>query len=113
MGKLIIYGDQSFVSGYKRSVITMLREYFTVPKFSPLELISKNKSVMGFHLGILKNSESKLKLAAKSLSEIINEHNIKPIIDTVFQYNQIPDAHKYIQDRKNFGKVLVDFTEAG
>ena len=67
---------------------------------------------MGFHLGRLKNSESKLKLAGKSLSKIISNHNIKPIIDTVFSYNQIPDAHKYIQDRKNLGKVLIDFTKA-
>ena len=45
MGKLIIYGDQSFVSGYKRSIMTMLKEYFTVPKFNTLELISKNKLI--------------------------------------------------------------------
>ena len=112
MGKLIVYGDQSFVSGYKRSIITMFGEYFTVPKFNPLKLISKNKSIMGFHLGRLQNSESKLKLAGKSLSKIISTHNIKPIIGAVFSYNQIPDAHKYIQDRKNLGKVLIDFTEA-
>ena len=112
MGKLIIYGDQSFVSGYKRSIITMLKEYFTVPKFNTLELISKNKSIMGFHLGRLKNSESKLELAEKSLIKIINEHKIKPTIDKMFPYDQIPEAHKYIQDRKNLGKVLIDFTKS-
>ena len=34
---------------------------------------------------------------------------IKPIIDKVFSFTEADKAHTYIQDRKNFGKVLLDF----
>ena len=34
---------------------------------------------------------------------------IKPVIDKVFPFQQADKAHQYIQDRKNFGKVLLDF----
>ena len=31
-------------------------------------------------------------------------------IDSKFSFEDAPKAHRHIQDRKNFGKVLLDFT---
>ena len=39
------------------------------------------------------------------------EGDINPIISKVFSYQDTSKAHQYIQDRKNFGKVLIDFSE--
>jgi len=39
----------------------------------------------------------------------IEEGKINPHVDKVFSKEQASEAHHYIQDRKNIGKVLIDF----
>ncbi len=39
----------------------------------------------------------------------IEKGKINPHVDKVFPAEQVADAHHYIQDRQNIGKVLLDF----
>ena len=41
---------------------------------------------------------------------MIEGGNISPVIGKTFPFDQASEAHTYIQERKNFGKVLLDFT---
>ena len=41
------------------------------------------------------------------LFEWLEDGTIDPVIDSVFRLDQASDAHQYIGDRKNFGKVLL------
>ena len=67
---------------------------------------------MGYHLGRFKGYEWKIKRSIKNLIKMVNKHDIHPIIDKKFNFNEVPAAHRHIQKKKNFGKVLIDFTEA-
>ncbi len=82
-----------------------------MPKFRPLDLMNRNRSVMGYHLGRLISAEDKIKLASEALHRLARVGKIKPVIDRVFPFTEADKAHAYIQDRKNFGKVLLDFRE--
>ena len=82
-----------------------------MPRYKPLDLMSSNKSVMGYHLGRLANAEHKIHRAVENLYKLIEGNQISPIIDKVFPFYEADKAHAYIQDRKNFGKVLLDFRE--
>ena len=110
MGKLIVYGNQNLVQGKTRSTIALIKEMFTMPKIKPYEMIGKNKAIMGYHLGKLKGAEHKIKRAIKGINIMIEAGNINPVIGKVFPFDQAAEAHTYIQERKNFGKVLLDFT---
>jgi hypothetical protein len=52
MGKLIIYGDQNLVKGDKLKPIVAMKEMYSMPKYRPMDLMSNNKAVMGYHLDI-------------------------------------------------------------
>ena len=52
MGKLIIFGDQDLVSGFKLNPFTAIKELWSMPKYKPMSLMSSNKSIMGYHLGL-------------------------------------------------------------
>ena len=108
-GKLVIFGDQNFVKGKSFSLLASLKELFSMPKFRPVELMNQNRSVMGYHLGRLVGSEYKIQRAATALFDLARDEKIKPVIDRVFPFTEADKAHAYIQDRKNFGKVLLDF----
>ena len=47
-----------------------------------------------------------------ALNELAKNGHILPIIDKVFPYTDAPNAHRYMQERKNFGKILIDFSLA-
>lgn len=111
MGKLIIYGDQNFVKGKTFSFITTMKEVYSMPKYRPMDLMSKNKSVMGYHLGRLTGAEDKIQRAVLALSQLVLEGKLSPVIDKIFPFTEAYKAHEYIQNRKNFGKVLIDFRE--
>ena len=111
MGKLIVYGDQNFVKGKSFSLFSSLKEVLSMPKYKPMNLMSENKSIMGYHLGRLAGAEDKIELAVAALSQIVQKNKIRPVIDRVFPFTDAHKAHSYIQDRRNFGKVLLDFRD--
>ena len=41
---------------------------------------------------------------------MIQAGDVQPVIGKVFSFDEAAAAHSYIQQRKNFGKVLLDFT---
>jgi len=110
MGKLIIYGDQNLVKGDKLKPIVAMKEMYSMPKYKPMDLMANNKAVMGYHLGRFKDHEWKVKRSIENLVKLVNDNDLHPIIDSKFSFEDAPKAHRHIQNRKNFGKVLLDFT---
>ena len=111
MGKLVVFGDQNFVKGKSLNLMASLKEFYSMPKFRPMDLMSRNKSVMGYHLGRLTGAEDKIQLAVAALNNLARDGKIKPVIDKVFPFTEADKAQAYIQERKNFGKGLLDFRE--
>jgi NADPH:quinone reductase-like Zn-dependent oxidoreductase len=111
MGKLIIYGDQNLVKGDKLKPIVALKEMYSMPKYRPMDLMANNKSVMGYHLGRFKGHEWKVQRSINNLIKLVNDNDLHPVIDSKFSYKDASKAHRHIQNRKNFGKVLLDFTD--
>ena len=110
MGKLIIYGDQNLVKGDKLKPIVAMKEMYSMPKYRPMDLMANNKAVMGYHLGRFKGHEWKIKRSIDNLVKLVNDNDLHPVIDSKFSFRDAPKAHRHIQNRKNFGKVLLDFT---
>ena len=111
MGKLIVYGNQNLVTGKTRSLFAMVKEFINMPKIKPFHMIGSNKAIMGYHLGRLKGAEHKINFAIEQLNDLSDKGLLDPIIAKIFPYHQTNEAHRYIQDRKNFGKVIIDFSE--
>jgi len=112
MGKLIIFGDQDLVSGFKLNPFTVIKELWSMPTYKPMSLMSSNKSIMGYHLGRMQGAEEKITRSVMALNELAKNGHISPIIDSKFPYTDAPGAHQYMQERKNFGKILIDFSQA-
>jgi len=68
MGKLVVFGDQNFVKGKSLNLLASLKEFFSMPKFRPMDLMGRNKSVMGYHLGRLAGAEEKIRQLRLSMT---------------------------------------------
>lgn len=108
-GKLYAFGGSSFVKGLKVFKPTALLRLIRTPRFSPLSMIGKNKAIFGVHMGTIKDFEL-MRREIEILSSLLNKNKIKPIVDKVFHYQDVAKAHHYIHERKNRGKVLLDFS---
>tara|TARA_B100000676_G_scaffold291515_1_gene326128 strand:- start:67 stop:1086 length:1020 start_codon:yes stop_codon:yes gene_type:complete len=108
-GKLYCFGASGAVKGDRRSMVTAMRMWASTPKFDPLKMMSSNKSVFGVHMGLL-NDESIFKGHLEALSKMLLEGQIDPIIDSVWRFERVADAQKHMHDRKNRGKILLDFS---
>jgi NADPH:quinone reductase-like Zn-dependent oxidoreductase len=93
-------------SGNTRNIFRMIRQFVTVPLFTPMGLMDKNRSVAGVNLGHLWD-DSFLPIAMNRLLILYREGQIKPHIDSSFPFAQAAQAHLRLQEGKNIGKVVL------
>ncbi len=106
-GRLICFGLSSAVDGPGRS-FQALMAWWNTPSFNSLDLIGKNKTVIGLHLGTL--ARSRPELVQEWISEILKLYGkgkIKPHVGKTFPLKKAAEAHHYIHERRNIGKVLL------
>ncbi len=110
-GTLLIFGFSAMVNGPKRSLWRMLGQVWRMPRYSPLKLMADNRNVGGVNMAapdLWQDSDLSRSLMA-ALAELWSAGKIAPIVDRVFEAGDAPAAHRYIQEAKNFGKVLLHF----
>jgi len=107
-GKVYFFGASSAVKGEKRSMITAFRMWLNTPKFDPIKMMSSNKAVFGVHMGLL-DDQHIFEGHLNNLSKMLENGEINPIIDSIWRFERVAEAQKHMHDRKNRGKILIDF----
>ena len=108
-GKLHCFGASSAVPNQKRSILAAIRMWINTPKFDPMKMMNSNKSLFGVHMGRLEDEDIFANHLAE-LGELMNQGEINPIIDSVWRFEKVADAQMHMHNRKNKGKVLLDFS---
>jgi NADPH:quinone reductase-like Zn-dependent oxidoreductase len=108
-GRLGIFGMSALVTGKKRSLPGLLKGVLATPwlQFTPTLLMRENKGVFGVNLGRLWEEMDRV---AQWMEKLLAEYQlgtIRPVVAATFPFEQVAEAHHYIQDRKNVGKVLL------
>jgi len=108
VGRLVVYGFSAGASSDgKRSPLRLARAYLETPRFHPLKLMEKNAAVIGVNLGRVRSRGSLLRKELEDIFRLYADGKIKPVISKTFLLEQAADAHQYVQDRKNIGKVIL------
>lgn len=107
MGRLFCFGLSSAAPGKKMSIFAAVRALFALPKFKPIPLMDDNRGVFGVNLGHLWDYTAQLRAMLLQIVELTKDGTLDPVVDASFSFDDAADAHRYIQDRKNFGKVVL------
>jgi NADPH:quinone reductase-like Zn-dependent oxidoreductase len=107
MGRMFMFGISSFAPGEKRSILAALGGLIRMPKFKPVDLMNDNKGVFGVNMGHLTDRPDELRGMLEQVRERVDAGDFVPVVDRTFDFDHAADAHRFIQDRKNFGKVLL------
>ncbi len=107
LGRLFMYGVQSFAPGRRRNVLAALRGLLALPTFRPVPLMNRNRGVLGVNVGHLWSEASLLRKILDEIVDLAAVGVLAPVVDRTFPLAEAAAAHGYIQDRRNFGKVLL------
>ncbi len=90
-GRLVVFGCASGIAG----------------RTDPIDLLFKNKSIIGFHLGRYTADREAMTRATSAMFPAWHAGKLKPVIGRTFPLNQAAGAQNWITDRRSVGKVLL------
>jgi NADPH:quinone reductase-like Zn-dependent oxidoreductase len=107
LGRLIVFGLSSAVAGEQRNLWRAFRAWMATPKFNPMSLINRNRGVFGLHLGHLWEEQRQLAPLMSMILTEMSAERLKPVVAKTFPLERVADAHRFIQQRLNVGKVVL------
>jgi NADPH:quinone reductase-like Zn-dependent oxidoreductase len=109
LGRIVCFGFSSLVSGKKRSLWHAATSVLGSHKVNPITLMNRNAGVHGLNLAHLFSEKDLLR---QGLAEVVGRAGrgeISPTIAKTFPLTAAgaAEAHTYLHDRKNVGKVVL------
>ncbi len=109
-GRLVMYGAGSIVTGEKRKITSILRTLRDMPKFKSMSLTNRTKSVAGLNMLCMWDAWGGLGRLTKPVGPLLLEGRLRPLVHASYKADKVGEAHSCILDRKNLGKVVLDWT---
>ena len=106
-GRMGVFGMSVASASGLSGKIRALKAVLSMPRFNPLGLMNRNKGVFGLNLGHLWGEGEKVAAWTREIMRGVDEGWIRPHVDRAFPFNQIREAHSYMESRKNIGKVVL------
>ena len=106
-GRLVMIGAASFVTGEKRNLGKAAVNLAKVPRFNPIKMASDSKAVIGLNMLRLWDSRGTLEEYIEPLNQWIEQGLLRPVVAETFPLDRVADAHRYMGERKNVGKVVL------
>lgn len=109
LGRICHFGASSMTAESK-SLVSAFKTWWKCLSVNSMELMSENKSVSGYHLGVMVNNPRTMAKACQDMEKIITlwkEKKVKLQIDSEFPYSKIGEAMKKMHARGNVGKIIL------
>jgi len=110
-GRLVMYGLSEAQTGDRRDVAAVLRSLArmplaTMPWWKSLQVMNENKGVFGLNMLKWWDAEG-LDRVLEPLSGGLAAGEFDPVVAESFPFERAADAHRFIADRRNIGKVVL------
>ncbi|HEY2637495.1 MAG TPA: zinc-binding dehydrogenase [Solirubrobacteraceae bacterium] len=105
-GRLVCFGASSLVAGNERNVVAAARTAVQMPWFSIIRQMSASKSVLGLNVLTLWDEHGAGRWSGP-LTELIEDGTVRPVVAQAFPFERAGEAHTFISERRNLGKVVL------
>jgi NADPH:quinone reductase-like Zn-dependent oxidoreductase len=72
-----------------------------------LEMIAKVPTIKAHNIWLTSGNETRRKAAIEFITEGLRTGALKPVIDRIFTFDEMTDAHRYLEQNGQFGKIVV------
>jgi NADPH:quinone reductase-like Zn-dependent oxidoreductase len=109
VGKLFAYGAHTLLpkQGGRVDWVKAGLGYLRTPKFAPMDLISRNRAVIGFNLSFLFERADLFAEGMETMLKWIDEGKIAPPKTTPFDFHDVAKAHAAIESGQTTGKLVL------
>ncbi len=106
-GRIVVAGFAS-LDLKKWNPLSWIKTYRDIPRVSVSKMAEKSIAVMSTHIGYLLDEDPNLLMGLyDDMKAFVTKHDIRPVISKVFPFDEAPKAHRFIESRKSYGKVLL------
>jgi NADPH:quinone reductase-like Zn-dependent oxidoreductase len=111
-GRLVMYGLSENSKEGKRSIPLTLKSLATMatatmPWWKSLLVMNENKGVFGLNMLKWWDAEGNLDRVVEPLMADLEADRLQPVVAEAFPFDRAGDAHKFIAERRNVGKVVL------
>jgi len=111
-GRIVMYGLSEGTTEGKRNIAAMLKSLVsmpsaTMPWWKSLLIMNENKGVFGLNMLKWWDAEGSLDRVLDPLTEDLEAGKLEPVVAEAFPFERAGDAHKFIAERRNVGKVVL------
>jgi NADPH:quinone reductase-like Zn-dependent oxidoreductase len=111
-GRLVMYGLAEASTGEGRNIPRLIESIArmptaTLPWWKSLGMMNENKGVFGLNMLAWWDKEGDIERITGPLVERIEEGGLEPIVAESFPFDRAGEAHRFIAERRNIGKVVL------
>lgn len=111
-GRLVMYGISEASTERGRDIPAMLKSLAkmplaTIPWWKSLALMNENKGVFGLNMLKWWEREGSLDRLTEPLMADLEAGRLEPVVAESFPFSRAGDAHRFIAERRNVGKVVL------
>jgi len=111
-GRMVMYGLSENSKEGKRSIPLTLKSLAamptaTVPWWKSLMVMNENKGVFGLNMLKWWDREGSLNRLIEPLMADLEAGRLEPVVAEAFPFERAGDAHMFIAERRNVGKVVL------
>lgn len=108
-GKLFFYGAHTMFpkQGGRVNWLKLAKDFLKTPRFNPLFMSAKNRSIITFNLSFLFERHDLFSEAMNDLLKWHEEGKLKVPKVTTFPLDQVANAHKELENGKTVGKLVL------
>jgi NADPH:quinone reductase-like Zn-dependent oxidoreductase len=111
-GRLVMFGLSEASKGGARSIPAALKSLVamplaTMPWWKSLAVMNENKGVFGLNMLSWWDREGSLDRLTEPLMADLEAERLEPLVAASFPFERAGDAHEFIAQRRNVGKVVL------
>jgi NADPH:quinone reductase-like Zn-dependent oxidoreductase len=111
-GRLVMYGLSEVTKESGRDIPAALKSLAkmplaTIPWWKSLALMNENKGIFGLNMLKWWDREGSLDRATEPLMADLEAGRLEPVVAEAFPFERAGEAHEFIAQRRNVGKVVL------
>lgn len=111
-GRLVMFGVSELQTGEGRDLGAIARAVLrmplsTMPWWKSLSVMNENKGIFGLNMLAWWDREGSIDRLVEPLVASLEAKELHPVVDSSFPFARASEAHRYIADRRNVGKVVL------
>ncbi len=105
-GRLVVAGYAS-IPFKKWNPLTWWPTWRDAPKAQIMEMAKQSIGIHATHIGYLTGHEQASQEVVNEMLDFVKKHQLKPLIGKCFSFEEMPEAHAFMESRKSVGKIIV------